>query len=281
MSLHDALIKDDFPKARRLICRRDGINDFKDGETPLMLAALQPGKEYLTQLLLTAGANVDMQNEVGETALMLALHSPNNKENVSILLHARTDTNPVTRYGYAACDYALKHPCYDCLFPENTELRDIRTLFMCADLAVVEVVCKKQVLDINLLRLVLMDAVYSENIAKTELLLKLGAPATSQTYHGWSALMQAVCRAHLELVKLLLRYGADPSYQDHERRTALSEMATCAPGLRMTELIYCEEYALETLGMERLAMIKAAQSEIERLIHMAETTSETGNIRDC
>ena len=88
MSLHDALIMGDGAKARRLICRRAGINTIVDGETPMMLAVIRPGREYLTQLLLIAGASVDMQNEVGETALMLALHSADNQENIFILLRA-------------------------------------------------------------------------------------------------------------------------------------------------------------------------------------------------
>lgn len=36
--------------------------------------------------------------------------------------------------------------------------------------------------------------------------------------------------------------------------------------MRMTELIYCEDLAVEELGKERLAEIKAAQREIERLL---------------
>lgn len=62
-------------------------------------------------------------------------------------------------------------------------------------------------------------------------------PANCQSIFSWSALMQAACRTHLKLVELLLRHGADPLYQDHEGRSALSEMATCVPGLRVTELI--------------------------------------------
>lgn len=81
--------------------------------------------------------------------------------------------------------------------------------------------------------------------------------------------MQASCRTHLKLVRLLLRYGADPAYQDHEEQTALSEMATCVPGLRMTELIYCEEYAEKELGKERMAEIKTAQGKIKYLLNNA------------
>lgn len=266
MSLHDAFISGNFSKARRHICRRVGINALKDGETPLMLAVLRPGKEYLTQILLTAGARVDLQNEVGETALMLALHSGDNMENISILLHAGAGTDLVTQYGYSACDYALKHSCYDWLFPDNAERRTVRTTIRDADLANVEVQCRKNTVDANLFRILLLDAVYSENVAKVELLLELGAPANSASIFGRSVLIQAACRAHLELVKLLLKYGADPLYQDHEGHSALSEMATCVPGLMMTELIYCEEHAEKVLGKAKLAEIKAAQIEIGRLI---------------
>lgn len=266
MSLHDALITRDFVRARRLIRRRTGINTLEDGETPLMLAVVRPGNEYLTQLLLTAGAHVDMQNEVGETALMLALHSADNQENIDSLLHAGAITSLMTRYGYFASDYALTHSGYDRLFPENSERRAIKAVLENADLTIVEEVCRKQTIDDNLLRLSLLEAVYSEDVARVELLLEVGAPGNAVSIFGWSPLMQAACRAHPELVALLLRNGAEPSYQDYEGMSALSEMATCVPGLRMSELIYCEEYAVEVLGKERLAEIKAAQVEIERLL---------------
>ena len=267
MLLHDALIMGDCKKTRRLISRRVGINTpDEDGDTPLVLAVFRPGKEQLTQLLLTAGAHVDRRNEVGETALMLALHHPCNQENARILIHAGADTGLISQYGYCACDYALKHSGYDWLFPDNTERREVRTTFVNADLAVAEVLYRKQSVDTNLLRLSLLDSVYSEDVARVELLLEMGAPANCPSIFGRSPLMQAACRAHLELVKLLLRYGADPAYQDHKGRTALSEMVTCVPGLGMTELIYCEEEAEKELGEERLAEIVAAQSEIQRLL---------------
>jgi len=266
MSLHEALITRDVGKARRLIRRRAGINALEDGETPLMLAVVRHGNEYLTQLLLTAGAHVDMQNEVGETAFMLAMHSAENQENIDILLHAGANTSLITQYGYFASDYALPHSGYDRLFQENSERRAIKAVLENADLTVVKEVCRKQAVDANLLRLSLLGAVYAEDVARIELLLEMGAPGNVVSIFGRSALMQAACRTHTELVALLLRNGADPSYQDHEGRSALSEMATCVPGLRTNELIYCEEYAVVVLGRNRLAEIKAAQGEIERLI---------------
>lgn len=266
MLLHDALITGNYPKARRLIGRRVGINCLIDGETPLMLAVLRPGKEHLTQLLLAAGAQVDAHNELGETALMLALHSVNNLENVVILIHAGADTGLITSYAYSACDYALKHPVYDAFFPENKKRRVIREMIRTADPAETVELCLKHKYDVNLLRFALLDAVYYENVSRVEVLLESGAPANSHSIFGWSALRQAACRAHLELVKLLLRYGADPAFQDHEGRTALTEMKTCIPGLRMTELIYLEDLALDELGEETLSKIKAAQINIERLL---------------
>lgn len=267
MLLHDALITGNYPKARRLIGRRVGINCLIDGETPLMLAVLRPGMEHLTQLLLVAGAHVDARNELGETALMLALHSVNNLENVAIMLHAGADISLITRYAYSACDYALKHPVYDDIFPENRKRRAIREILKNAGSTEIYELCLKHKHDVNLLRFALLDAVYCEDVSRVELLLESGAPANSHSIFGWSALTQAACRAHLELVKLLLQYGADPEYHDHEGRSALSEMKVCVPGLRLTELIYCEEHVVDVLGMERLSEIKAAQVEIERLLN--------------
>lgn len=100
MSLHLALLLGDFPKARRLIRRRIEINKpDEDGNTPLMLSSRHPRRESLTQLLLAAGAIVDMQNETGETALMQAVRNADNQENVSILIHGKADIGIMTRYG--------------------------------------------------------------------------------------------------------------------------------------------------------------------------------------
>lgn len=270
MSLHDALIMGDFKNARRLISRFTAVNKPDEyGYTPLMLTVIRPGKERLTQLLLAAGAHVDKRNVVGETALMLALHNPNNQENVRIVVHTGTDSGLVSRYGYCACDYALKHSSYDWLFPDNTERRVVRTTLINANHNIVEAMCRKQPVDANLFCLSLLDAVYSEDVERVELLLEMGAPANCSSILGRSPLMQASCRTHLKLVRLLLRYGADPAYQDHEEQTALSEMATCVPGLRMTELIYCEEYAEKELGKERMAEIKTAQGKIKYLLNNA------------
>lgn len=269
MSLHDALMTGDISKASRLISRRVGINTpDEDGYTPLVLAVIRPGKEQLTQLLLAASAQVDLRNEVGETALMLALHHPDNQENVRIFIHAGANTGLISRYGYSVCDYALKHSDYDWLFPENAERRTVKEMLVNAELSVIEAECRKQTIDGNLLRLSLLDAVSFEDVTRVELLLEMGTPANCQSIFGRTPLMQAACRAHLELVKLLLRYGVDPAYQDHEGQTALSEMATCVPGLRMTELIYCELEAERMLGEERLVEITAAQREIERLLKL-------------
>ena len=206
-----------------------------------------------------------MRTDIGYTTFMLSLHTTEyNRENVAILLHAGADTGLITRYGYGACDYALRHSNYDWLFPENVERRAIKAVLENENLAVVETLCRKQEIDAVLLRMALMGAVYSEDVARVELLLEVGAPANCQSFNGWSPLMQTACRAHLELVMLLLRYGADPSYEDNEGRSALSEMATCVPGLRMAELIYYE--AEEVLDRERLMEIKSAQNKIERLL---------------
>lgn len=269
MSLHDALIERDFKKARRLICRRAGINTpDESGETPLMTCVLRPGMEYLVQLLLAVGADLEAFNSTGETAFMLAAHISGNQENIRILLHAGADTGHISRYGYCAADYALAIVEYDWLFPENTARRNLLAILETARLVDVEATCQHSV-DAKLFELALLEAVFSEDLPRAELLLKLGAPANSRTFYGWSVLMQAACRTNLGLVELLLHYGADPAYQNLDGRSALSEIRICMPGLRMTELIYCnetDEYALEQLGQERLNEIRAVQREIVQLL---------------
>lgn len=127
-------------------------------------------------------------------------------------------------------------------------------------------VCREQIGDANLLRLALLQKVFSEDIAWIEQLLEMGAPASCQTTYGWSALMHAACRTNVKMVELLLRFGGDSSCRDHKGRSALNEMAQCAPGLSKGELLYDRRFAEKVLGKERLAETTADKMRIERLL---------------
>ncbi len=269
MSLYGALLKGKYSKARRLIHRRAGINmPGDDGKTPLMLSAQHFNMVDVTRLLLLAGADVNARNIYGETALMMSLSRPDNFENVSILIDHGADTSLVTVYGHMPRDFAIYDAAavFDCFFPENTERRAIRQKAKTADAAALEKICREQQVDDVLLRVLLSEAVYSEDAGKVEALLKFGVPVDSLTYDGATALFYAACRTRVDLVKLLLRYGANPAHQNYQGETAIMKMKTCFPGMRVAELLYCENYALEVLGKERMEEIITAQSEIERML---------------
>jgi hypothetical protein len=268
MSLYGALLTGRYSKARRLIGRRAGINTpGEDGETPLMLSAQHPDMTDLTRLLLLAGANVNARNIYGETALLPALWRPNNRENVSLLIEHGADTGVVTAYGYRARDCALYDAgvVYDDLFPENSERREILKMAATADAIWLEKVCREQQDDTVLLQMVLNNAVHNEDCEQVALLLKMGIPADTSSKYGETLLMYAACRTNTELVKVLLRFGANPAHQDYQGVTARMKMKTCAPGWQKTELLY-GDYAFEQLGRERMEEIAVVQREIERLL---------------
>lgn len=269
MSLYGALLIGRYSKARRLIGRRAGINTPGDGgETPLMCCTFLAGREDMLRLLLQAGADVNARNFYGETAFMTALWSPSKQENLSLLLANGADINLVTDYGYMARDLALYDSGLDLnrFFPENIERKAIRKMADTADAASLEKICQEQPIDEVLLRIMLRDAMDSEDVDKVEVLLKFGVPVDSQSRYGSTALMNAACRTRMDLVKLLLRYGANPAHQDRNEMTAIMKMKDCFPGLKVTELLYDEGYALEVIGKERMKEIAAVQSEIERLL---------------
>ena len=269
MSLYGTLLTGRYSKARRLIHRRAGINTSgDDGKTPLMLSAQHPDMADLTWRLLLAGADVNARNIYGETALMSALWRPNNLENVSLLIDNGADTSIVTAYGCQARDHALYDlgVVFDCFFPENSGRRIVRQKSEAADAAGLEKICQEQPIDEALIRILLRETMYSEDADKVEVLLKFGVPVDSQARDGSTSLFYAACRNRVDLIKLLLRYGANPAHQNYQGETALMKMKTCFPGLHVTELLCGEDYALEQLGRERMGKIAAVQLEIERLL---------------
>lgn len=76
-------------------------------------------------------------------------------------------------------------------------------------------------------RTVLGTAAYYENLEAAELLLKKNPRLINikSQYDGWNALQDATLKSNTEIVKLLLKYGANPMQKDNHGGDAM-DMAT-------------------------------------------------------
>jgi ankyrin repeat protein len=80
--------------------------------------------------------------------------------------------------------------------------------------------------DDNKTLLILMAGI--GDVVRTKLLIDAKADLNAQTEHGgWTALMEASDKGHLEVVKALLKAGANVKIEDYEGRTALWWAESC------------------------------------------------------
>ncbi len=71
----------------------------------------------------------------------------------------------------------------------------------------------------------LIAAAEAGDMGKVKALLKT-QDINAQNREGQTALMEAACEGHTEIVRLLLQAGADPNAQNREGQTALIEVST-------------------------------------------------------
>ena len=170
-----------------------------DGETPLVSAAKNKGRQKMVETLLAKGADPDSPDSGGRTALMHAAYQ-GRVEAVKLLLGAGADVNKVSEAEFTALDYACK----------GGELEIARMLGARG----------AKLGDKNNVLVLVCEAGYTEIL---KIVLEHGPDLNYRDGNGFTALMYAVLQGE-EMVELLLDKGADPNVKN-EDSTALSYAA--------------------------------------------------------
>jgi hypothetical protein len=101
-----AVASRDLPALASLVERGANVNVINDaGQTPLMVAAMQPKGEKLIDLLINLGADLRARDKMGKTALMYAV-AKGELENANQLLQLGLDPDIRDNGGKTALDYA-------------------------------------------------------------------------------------------------------------------------------------------------------------------------------
>ena len=170
------------------------IDDVENnGYTALMLAA-QNNIVNAVESLINAGANVNYvrkPKESGDTPLMLASRF-NFTDVVRLLLSKGADINAATTKGFKAVDFALK----------NDKMKGTKILAF-------------------LLNNEFFKACRLQDFTRITTYLNAGANINVQDANGNTALILAVMRKQIELVKFLLKVGVNVNKQNNNGNTAL------------------------------------------------------------
>ena len=165
----------------------------------------QAASTELLNLLVNAGADVNMQGDMGWTALHQAA-AGGHPEVLKLLVDAGADVNMVTGMGSTALYLAA----------QNGHTVVINLLVNAGA-------------DVNMQSgeggTALRVAAQKGHTEVVKLLVDAGADVNMQNGEGWTALHVAAQKGHTEVVKLLVDAGADVNMQDGEGRTALHEAA--------------------------------------------------------
>lgn len=178
--------------------------DNDEGGTLLHTAVVMDEKD-IVELLLREGANPNLPY-CGIPPICSAIVS-NNKELISLLLKAGSDPNFMVE-GYGNTQSFLWEAVFN-----NRDIEIIRMLIDAS--ADVNAISDKGVS-------VLESGLAIGNCEVIELLLKSGAnPNKQDVTYGYTLLMLAIIYNHLDIVKMLLQYGADPKIIAKDGKTAL------------------------------------------------------------
>jgi ankyrin repeat protein len=170
-----------------LLAQTLGDNDNRALE---LIAALKAGDSQTAEVLLDGVSNIDASEPDGTTALHYAVLN-NELDLVRSLLKKNADIHARTRYGIT--------PIY--LAAQNGSAEVMKALLQAGANA------NEQYREGET---VLHTAARTGNYDTVELLLKAGAQADArEQWHGQTPLMWAMAQKHIELLPLLLEYGAD------------------------------------------------------------------------
>ncbi|XP_065826102.1 death-associated protein kinase 1-like isoform X2 [Oscarella lobularis] len=236
-SLMLACPKGHFYTVRLLVSKQCDINiRTKDGWTALHVASFS-GQTAVTEYLIDhCGVNVNDQNNDGRTSLMFACQK-GHLDTVQLLVSKQCDINIRDKNGLTALHVAsfngqtavTKYLIDHCGVNVDDQDNDGWTSLMCAcqegHLKTVQLLVSKQC-DINIRTKngskTLHVASSNGQTAVTEYLIDhCGVNVDEQTNGGWTSLMHACQKGHLDTVQLLVSKQCDINIRDKNSGTAL------------------------------------------------------------
>uniref|UniRef100_A0A1X7UW08 Death domain-containing protein n=2 Tax=Amphimedon queenslandica TaxID=400682 RepID=A0A1X7UW08_AMPQE len=222
------------------------------GKTALMLAC-EGGHEDIVHNLLSAGADVNIQDNNGLTALMIASEH-NHISIIRMLLQANANPNLKVFDGSNALMIASYHGNYEVvelLISKGVDYKYQRedgcNTFMLAckngHTQIVELLLKEQVdpnVQMNDGVNAFMAACKNGHTQIVELLLKEQIDSNVQANNGVNAFMLACQNGHTQIVELLLKERVDPNIQTNDGVNAF--MSVCKNGhTQIVELLLKEQ----------------------------------------
>lgn len=209
-----------------------GVGD-NEGNTPLMLAC-RKGKLRTVEFLIGKQVQLDVKNSNGWTALIWA--AINGHEDVATaLMGANAKYLATDNQGRSACMWAARHGhlgIVEAILACGIQL-DIRDH---AGLTVLDHAqeshkLRSMIAAVGELNTELLDAVKSGDKEEVCELLEAGANVELRDEDGWTPLMWAVLQKSVDLVELMVRYGANPSLVDDKGEKALDDMGSVGEAL--------------------------------------------------
>ena len=188
------------------------------GWTPLILASEQ-NHPKIVEILLSAGADVNVTMAGGWTALMFAC-AYNYPSIVSLLLQA-------------GADHSIRTTKWAAIHSATSKYEDPAILIELAKAGA----DLNEVTHAGATPLILACQLNFE--LTVNVLLNYHISIDSQTKHGFTALMAAVCNNNVNIVEILLSEGASVNITDNEGRSALEWSLECGhPEITQLLLLY-------------------------------------------
>ena len=159
------------------------------GRTVLFFAYRRDSVKCI-ELLLKAGADVNIENEWGKTLFSAVIEG--SPQRTDLLLKAAADVNIRDEDGRTALFYAVSRGCTDLLLKAGADV-NIKDKYS---------------------RTALFYAAENGCVQCTDLLLKAGADVNHRDKDGKTALFDAVRKGSSECIELLLKAGADANFKD-------------------------------------------------------------------